>query len=346
MIIDINKIIQEFEAEAKTATNITKLIEIKNKFYKANISPLNSNIKNLPNEQKPEYGKELKTLNEEFNKKFSEINLSFEQEAEKQNHNVNYDISLETTNITKGALHPVTLMYKKMIEFFSKYDFTICQGEQVEKIAYNFDHLNIEEGHPTRETSETFYVNDPTVSMRSQMTAQSARFMHNNKDSEIRGLFPGWVYRNDEDDISHSHQFHQLDFIWIKEKTNFRNLKWLLNSMYKHIYGNDVKTKYMLSNYAFTEPSFEVAGTCPNCKGKGCKLCKMTGWVTLLGAGIFHENVMKASNIKYGPNGLSGIAGGIGIERCAIIKYGFSDVRDLYKNDFKIINQLRKMGGK
>ena len=175
--------------------------------------------------------------------------------------------------------------------------------------------------------------------LRAHNTAISAEAMHKNKNAkDLRVLTWGNVYRNDDDALTHSHQFTQLDIVWVKEGLTVANLKWILTSFLQYRYGKDVKLRFRLSYFIFTEPSIEVDVECPRCHGKGCSMCKGSGYIEVLGSGMWNQNVLKAAGFKT----TTGFAAGIGIERLAMIKYGITDIRDLYNNDFRFLKQARK----
>ena len=175
--------------------------------------------------------------------------------------------------------------------------------------------------------------------LRAHTTASTAeQILLNNKSTDLRVLSVGNVYRNDDDDLSHSHQFNQIDVIWVKDGLTVANLKWLMSSLLKHLYGQDVKIRYRMSFFPFTEPSIEADIECPTCHGKGCSLCKKSGWLEIFGAGMLHQNVLKKANV----NCKTAIAAGFGIDRLAMIKYGINDIRYLYTNDFRFSNQFKK----
>jgi phenylalanyl-tRNA synthetase alpha chain len=212
--IDIKKLIDELETSVKACQNETQIIEAKNIFLKNTVNPLYSKIKTLPDSEKSEYGKNLNLLKEKVNSLVEEYLSSILQEKEKKEHKVDYDIELNSTNLTKGSVSPITLVFRQILSYFQKLNFTIQSGEEVMDAKYNFDHLNIPVTHPTREPSETFYLNEEkTLSLRTQNTASSAQFIDNFKGDEIRVANFGYVYRNDDDDPTHSHQFNQIDFI-------------------------------------------------------------------------------------------------------------------------------------
>jgi phenylalanyl-tRNA synthetase alpha chain len=209
--IDKNALLSELEVELKNATNETKLIEIKNIFIKNKLSPLYGQLVKLPNEQKSIFGKTINEIKIESNALVEKYLAEAKSLAEAKAHIVDYDISINTSNFNKGSLSPITLVFKEILAYFQSLNFTIQSGEEVMSPKYNFDNLNIPLTHPTREMSETFYTQ--TSSLRTQNTASSVHFIENNQADEIRIANFGYVYRNDEDDATHSHQFNQVDFI-------------------------------------------------------------------------------------------------------------------------------------
>lgn len=334
---NFSSLLTELKTTISTLTNPTQVIEARNVFIKKNLTPLYENLKKISNEEKSSYGQKINVFKTQIfeltNAKISEL----EKILENSSNIVDYDINLNTADFAIGAINPISIVIDRIAKYFKSLNFTIQSGEEVLGVKYAFDHLNVPEFHPTRDTSETFYVSKDTV-LRQQNTSSSAAFIDQNKDDDIRIMNYGNVYRNDDDDASHSHQFNQIDFVWIKKGLNVRNLKWVVNGFLKAMYGNNIKTRYRLSNFPFTEPSFEVDVSCPFCGQKGCSVCKKTGWIEILGAGMFNQQVLEKAGIK----GKNGIAAGLGIERIAMLKYGISDVRDLYSNNFKILKQFMR----
>lgn len=330
--------IKELLANLKNTNSENEVIITRNVFQKKYITPLYDRLKELPKEQRREFGIEVNSFRVQV---LDLINKRLEDLKEKNDASTHHPIAnvlIDTSNVNKGALNPVTLMSNEIIDFFKHLDFTIMNGNEVVSTEDNFDNLNFSDSHPGRDTSESFYFNKKTM-LRAHNTANSVRAMHNNKDCEdLRVLTWGNVYRNDDDDLTHSHQFNQIDIVWVKEKLSVANLKWLFQTLLKHLYGNDVKMRFRLSYFIFTEPSIEVDIQCPICHGKGCNLCKHSGWIEILGAGMWNQNVLTKAGYKI----TTGIAAGIGIDRLAMIKYGISDIRDIYTNDFRFINQFVK----
>ncbi|GMO16403.1 MAG: phenylalanine--tRNA ligase subunit alpha [Mycoplasmoidaceae bacterium] len=335
-IVDKETLLNDLDKLLKASENETKIIEIKNIFVKTKLNPLYGELAKLPNDQKGPFGKAINEVKIESAALVDKYLEEKKMNEDSKQHVVDSDISISTSNFVRGALSPITLVIKDILSYFQSLNFTIQSGEEVMESKYNFDNLNIPDTHPTREPSETFYSAKKGISLRTQNTASSAQFIENNKDDEIRIANFGYVYRNDDDDQTHSHQFNQVDFIWVKKGLNAKNLKWVINGLVKKLYGQQTKTRYRLSNFPFTEPSFEVDATCPFCQGKGCTRCKGSGWIELLGSGIMREEVLKSAHIA----GKNAIAFGIGIERVAMIKYGIHDIRDIYNNDFRFLKQF------
>lgn len=338
MSLDINIIINELTRQLNDVQSEAKTIEIKNIFYHKYIDPLREKLSFASINQKKEVGILInatkKSIDDIVNNHLSKIIVA----NENKQHVVNYDLSIDTYKSTSGSLNPLTLITNDIIDFFVKMNFKIVSGTEVVPIKYNFDYLNINKNHPARTPQESFYIDDKNM-LRVHCTAVTAMILENNKEEDIRVVTFGNVYRNDEDDATHSHQFNQVDIVWVKEGINLRNLKWLLTKLLKHLFGNDTRLRFRLSHFPFTEPSFEVDISCFKCKGQGCNICKHSGWIEILGAGMLHPNVLKAANI----NIRNGIAAGLGIDRIAMLKYGISDIRDLYSNDFRILEQFTKL---
>lgn len=330
------KLIAEFETLLNEQTTVAKLIENKNIFLKKNVAGLYSQLKTLPPEQKKEAGLEINAFNQTLSQMFENAKTKLEAAAEMSGNTLNYDINVDTFDLSKGSKTILSIVNEEIIDYFRSLNFQIVEGDEVTTIDYNMDRLNIDPHHPARDPKDTFYI-DTVRMLRTHCTATTAEVI-NNQDREIKVLSYGNVYRNDDDDLTHSHQFSQIDIVWVKNNLSINHLKSLIDGLLKHLFGNQIKTRYRLSFFPFTEPSFEVDISCFNCGGKGCPMCKHTGWIEILGAGILHRNVLKNANIK---KINSGLAAGIGVERIAMLKYGIKDIRDIYNNDFRLAKQLK-----
>ncbi len=336
-MLDADQKLKEFNSLIKNAKSEREANEIKNVFSKNNLSLLYKELKNLPDTQRQSLGKTLNNLKQQINNIYDNYILNLQTKYDLNSHQTIANIKINTSYNIQGSFNPITIISNKIINFFKKMNFQIVHGNEVIDTKYNFDYLNFSLDHPGRLTSESFYF-DPHTMLRAHNTASTAEQMHlqhNNKD--LRVLSWGNVYRNDDDDLSHSHQFNQIDLVWIKDGLTLSNLKWLLTSFLQYLYGKNIKLRYRLSYFVFTEPSVEVDMECPICHGKGCSLCKKSGWIEIIGAGMLHQNVLKNAGFKI----TTGIAAGIGIDRLAMIKYGIKDIRDLYSNDFRFIDQFK-----
>ena len=246
------------------------------------------------------------------------------------------DITLPSKKKAVGKLHPITQIEYDVREIFLGMGFTVVEGPEVELAYNNFDALNAPKDHPSREMTDTFYIN-PEVLLRTQTSPVQIRTM-NGKEPPFRIISPGRVYRNDEVDATHSPMFHQLEGLVVDEHVTMGDLKGTLDMFAKSLFGESTQTRFRPHNFPFTEPSAEVDVSCFVCGGKGCRLCKGEGWIEILGAGMVHPNVLEACGIdstKY-----SGFAFGVGLERIAMCKYNIDDMRLMYENDVRFLSQF------
>ena len=299
------------------------------------ITELNSEIRNIPNEEKKEFGmlvNELRnTFNEYFNKTKDKIdtkilNERLEKEA--------IDISLPATKVEVGAPNILEKVIEEVEEVFMSMGYDVVDGPEIELDKYNFEMLNIPKGHPARDAQDTFYIDGEEILLRSQTSPVQVRTMLKGEGKvPIRMICPGKTYRRDDDDASHSHQFMQIEGLLVDKNISLSDLKGTMDVLFKRLFGKDVETRFRPSYYQFTEPSVEVDITCVNCHGKGCNVCKNTGWVTVVGAGVVHPNVLRMSG--YDPEVWSGFAFGFGAERLAMMKYDINDIRVFYNTDLR-----------
>lgn len=246
------------------------------------------------------------------------------------------DVTIPAKKSYIGSEHPLNIVKNQIIEIFLSLGFEIEQGFEVETDYYNFQALNIPEDHPAREMQDTFYVADKVV-LRTHTSPAQVRKMENTQPP-IRMLCPGRVYRAD-DDATHSPVFHQIEGLVIDKKITLCDLKGILDLFAKNMFSSETDVRLRPSYFPFTEPSIEVDVSCPICHGNGCKLCKGTGWIEILGAGIVNRNVLINCNLN--PDEYTGFAFGFGIERIAMIKYGIPDIRLFYENDLRLLRNIR-----
>lgn len=308
---------------------------------KGKVQSLMAKMKDLPNEEKPKFGQlvnDLKnSISEAIDQKkqeleFSSLNEKLESER--------IDITVDSYTNRFGTLHPLTLVQRELEDVFIGMGYNVAEGPELESDLYNFTRANTPVGHPARDMQDTFYV-DPTHLLRSQTTAIQMRVLENQSDNlPIKVICPGKTYRRDDDDATHSHQFMQCEGLVIGENITVADLKGTLELMIRELFSKDTKIRFRPSYFPFTEPSFEVDMTCHICNGKGCPTCKGTGWIEILGSGMVHPNVLKMANID--SDRYTGFAFGVGIERLAMLKYGITDIRDLYANDVRFLNGFRR----
>ena len=247
------------------------------------------------------------------------------------------DVTMPVEERSAGSLHPMNIVLEDVLDVFTGLGFEVVEGPEVEYDHYNFELLNLPKNHPARDMQDTFYVDDNIV-LRTHTSPVQARIMTTRKPP-IRIVCPGRVYRADELDATHSPVFHQLEGLVIDENISMGDLKGTLDAFAERLYGKGIATRFRPSFFPFTEPSAEVDLTCANCHGKGCRMCKGTGWIEVLGAGMVNPKVLEMCGIdskKY-----SGFAFGMGLERLSILKYNIQSMRDMYENDLRFLSQFR-----
>ena len=317
--------------------DINKLNDLKVKYLgkKGIITELNSEIKNIPNEEKKEFGMKVNELRDRFNEYYDNTKKKIDEiELNKKLENETIDISLPSTKVVVGAPNILEKLIEEVEEIFMSMGYDVVDGPEIEEDKYNFEMLNIPKGHPARDAQDTFYIEGEEILLRSQTSPVQVRTMLKGKgEVPIRMICPGKTYRRDDDDASHSHQFMQIEGLLVDKNISLSNLKGTLDILFKRLYGNNIETRFRPSYYQFTEPSVDVDITCVNCGGKGCNVCKHTGWVTVVGAGVVHPNVLRMSG--YDPDNWSGFAFGFGAERLAMMKYDINDIRTFYNADLR-----------
>ena len=335
----LNVILENAKLDISASNSLKELNEVKVKYQGKNgeVTKLMQGMRDIPKEDRPAFGKMVNDLRtaidevyaeRETELKNAEIKLTFEKEA--------IDITLPSKKRETGTLHPLTLVKNELIDAFTSMGFEIFEGPEIEEDYYNFKMLNIPEDHPARDMQDTFYIND-NILLRTQTSAGQVRVMLDKKPP-IKILSPGKVYRSD-DDASHSPMFHQMEGLVVDKNITLCDLKGTLDEFCKMMFGKDAKTRLRPSYFPFTEPSVEVDVSCSECHGKGCKLCKGTGWIEILGAGIVNKKVLEGCGID--SEEYSGYAFGLGIERIAILKYKIPDIRLFFENDVRFLKQFK-----
>ncbi|EAH8201474.1 phenylalanine--tRNA ligase subunit alpha [Campylobacter lari] len=293
-------------------------------------------LKDLQGEEKKEFANGLNKTRDEFNEAYQVKLKELEEKAlnEKMKQDVQ-DFSFFDETSNAGALHPIMQTMDKIIEYFTALNFSIEKGPLIEDDFHNFEALNLPQNHPARDMQDTFYFEDKTL-LRSQTSPVQIRTMLSQKPP-IRMIAPGAVFRRDFD-ITHTPMFHQVEGLVVEEgdKINFANLKDMLENFLKHMFG-DVKVRFRPSFFPFTEPSAEVDISCVFCKGCGCRVCKHTGWLEVLGCGVVDPNVYKFVGYK----NVSGYAFGLGVERFAMLLHKIPDLRSMFEGDLRLLEQFR-----
>ena len=327
----------ELEKDKIEVNDLKQLNDLKVKYLGKNglITDINSEIKNIDASLKKEFGMMVNSLRVDFNSFYEtkkkelelvSLNKKLAQEA--------IDITLPATKIPTGAPNILERIIEEVESVLIPMGYDVIDGPEIEKDEYNFELLNLPKGHPARDAQDTFYVEGEELLLRSQTSPVQIRAMLENKEkTPIRMICPGKTYRRDDDDATHSHQFMQIEGLLVDKNVSLSDLKGTIDVIVKKIFGNGVETRFRPSYYPFTEPSVEGDISCFKCHGKGCNICKNTGWITIVGAGIVHPNVLK--NCGYDPNLWSGFAFGFGAERMAMLKYGINDIRTFYTNDLR-----------
>lgn len=331
---------QKVNKELNEIKSTRLLGDLKARFMGKNgeITALLRGMKDVPNNLKAEFGKKINDLKQDVESfienrerilKEEELNKRYEEEA--------VDVTLPGKTCAVGGLHPLSIVKNQIIDAFTGLGFEIFEGPEIDTDYYCFQALNIPKDHPARDMQDTFYFNNGIL-LRPHTSPGQVRTMENKKPP-IKVLSPGRVYRAD-DDASHSPMFHQIEGLVIDKGVSLCDLKGLLDDFVKTVFDSETKTRFRPSYFPFTEPSVEVDVTCCKCHGKGCGLCKGTGWIEILGAGVVNRKVLEMSRID--PDIYSGLAFGLGIERITMIKYGISDIRTLFENNVKFLKQFNR----
>ena len=277
--------------------------------------------------------KEIEQLIKEKEKALAKEELTKKLETEK------IDITLPSIKVKRGSKHPLTRITEEVEDIYVSMGYNVVSGPELETDEFCFERLNIPKGHPARDMQDTFYITSEYL-LRTQTSSMQARTMEDNKEkTPIRIICPGKTYRRD-DDATHSHQFNQVESLVIDKNISVADLKGTLEMFVRKMLGEDLDIRLRPSYFPFTEPSYEVDVTCFKCKGKGCNLCKQTGWIEILGSGMVHPNVLRANG--YDPEIYGGFAIGVGLDRLAMFKYDIPDIRLLYQNDVRFLNQFDK----
>ena len=336
-IEEIKKLILE---KTENINDMNMLNDIKSEFLgkKGLITEMQSMIREIPNEEKKEFGMKVNEVKTLFTEKYEEIKSRLEEEEiNRKLKEEEIDITLPSEKINTGSIHPFNRIIEEVEDLFVSMGYDVISGNEVETDEYCFKRLNVPDGHPARDAQDTFYITEEYL-LRTQTSAMQAHTMEENKEkTPIRIICPGKVFRRD-DDATHSHQFGQVEGLVVDKDVSLADLKGTLEIFAKKLLGESTKVRFRPSYFPFTEPSVEVDLSCFKCGGKGCSLCKQTGWIEVLGAGMVHPDVLRMGG--YDPEVYTGFAFGTGLDRLAMFKYNIPDIRYLYTNDVRFLKQF------
>ena len=324
--------------EISAAKDLAALNEVDNKYLskKGALSGLLKSLKDVAPEERPAVGSRANELKAKVEGALQEKKAQFESvllEGKLQSERI--DTSLPARKLALGSVHPISKVISEIIQIFGRIGFDASEGPEVETEFYNFDALNIAGDHPARDMQDTFYLPWGSL-LRTQTSPVQIRTMKDKKPP-VRIISPGAVFRSDYD-MTHSPMFHQVEGLYVDKNVSFAELKGCLEYFAKEMFGAETKIRLRPSFFPFVEPGAEVDVTCVQCKGKGCRVCKNTGWLEILGAGMVHPQVFKS--VGYNSSDVKGFAFGMGVERIAMLKYGIPDLRLLFENDNRFLKQF------
>ena len=336
----INEILERTLEELKSANDFQSLDAVRVRVLgkKGELTGILRGMGQVAADMRPKIGQWVNEAREKLEEAIGEAQKKIaERELEKRLENEKVDVTMPVEGRSAGSLHPMSIVLEQLLDIFTGMGFEAVEGPEVELDHYNFELMNIPKNHPARDAQDTFYIDDNVV-LRTHTSPVQARIMTTRKPP-IRIVSFGRVYRADEADATHSPVFHQLEGLVIDENISMGDLKGTLDTFARRLYGEGVTTRFRPSFFPFTEPSAEVDLTCAACRGKGCRICKDTGWIEVLGSGMVNPKVLEMCGIdsrKY-----SGFAFGMGVERLSNLKYNVPDMRYLYENDVRFLRQFR-----
>lgn len=341
---EIEKLKTLFERDIKKVKTMNELNDLRINYLgkKSKIQEFSTMMRDLSVEEKKECGRLMNEFKTYVEAEITNLRKELEaKELEEKLSNEKIDVTLPSTKINVGNVHPITKMINEVEDIFISMGYDVVEGPEVERDLYNFEMLNLPKGHPARDTQDSFYITEDTLLRTQTSPVQVRTMLANIEKTPIRIICPGKTYRKDNDDATHSHEFHQIEGLVVDENISMADLKGTLEVFAKKIFGEKREIRFRPSHFPFTEPSIEVDVSCFNCNGKGCNICKGTGWIEILGAGMVHPNVLNMCG--YDSNKFTGFAFGIGPERMAMLKYGINDIRNFYINDKRFLEEFDKV---
>ena len=338
--MQLDEIKKEAMVKIEAATTMQELNELR-AYYMGKKSPLAEIMKTLASatiEEKKTIGAASNKVKQEIelaiaNKRVAienaEINAQLEKEA--------IDVTMDGYQFKNGSMHPLNKVIEELEDIFISMGYSIAEGPEVEVDVFNFEMLNVPKGHPARDMQDSFYINE-NVLVRTQTSPVQVRTLLEAAGKPVKIVCPGKVYRRDDDDATHSHQFMQFEGLVVDKNITMSDLKGTLSLLMKKMFGENRSIRFKPSYFPFTEPSVEVDVSCFKCGGKGCPMCKHTGWIEVLGAGMVHPDVLKGAG--YDPEVYRGFAFGVGIERVTMLRHNIDDIGNFYTNDYRFLKQF------
>lgn len=330
-------------AALRAATSKAELDDIHNRYLskKGIVNALMTQMKDLPPEEKPAFGAKVNALKKTLEAAYDEaVERVAQAEILSKLAAETIDVTLPSTKPEVGTLHPLTIVQQAIERYFIGMGYLVKEGPEVERDFYNFERANIPQDHPARDMQDTFYINTEWL-LRTHTTAIQTRMLEDYAGATpVKVICPGKVYRKDDDDATHSHQFTQMEGLVVGHNISLADLKGTLEGLAKAMFGESRVIRFRPSYFQFTEPSVEVDVSCHICNGKGCSTCKGTGWIEILGAGMVHPNVLTMAG--FDAEKVSGFAFGLGVERVAMLKYGIDDIRHFYTNDLRFLSAFKR----
>lgn len=340
----LENIIENCEKELQNCNDLNTLNTLKIQFLgkSGELTQVLRGMKDISPEMRPKMGKLINEARENIESKFvQKEKILNDIELKKKLKNERIDITLPSAKTARGGLHPQTIIRNKIIDIFTALGFSVEDGPEIETEYYNFEALNIPDDHPAKDMQDTFYITDSmryNIILRSQTSNTQIRVMEKTQPP-IKMINPGRVYRCDDIDATHSPMFHQIEGLVVDKGITMCDLKGILDTFAKELFGSKTRTRFRPSFFPFTEPSVEVDATCPFCNNAGCRVCKGTGWIEILGAGMVNTKVL--DNCKIDSNVYTGFAFGMGVDRITNIKYGINDCRVVFENDIRFLRQFK-----
>ena len=324
-------------AEAAAATDMQAVEAVRIRYLggKGLLKEIMQDLKTIGAAERPAYGRNANRLKTELLGAINERKEALRAAGE-DGGSAGFDLTLPGQWRGPGSRHPISLVIERAVEIFHAMGFTVAEGPDIETVANTFDALNTPKDHPSRDPQDTFYLETGEV-LRTHTSPVQVRYMKAHAPP-VRIIAPGRAYRRDTPDATHSANFHQIEGLYVSERVSLADLKGDLNHFARQLMGREVNIRFRPHFFPFTEPSVEVDFSCHVCGGGGCRVCKQSGWIEILGAGLVHPEVFRA--VGYDPGRVTGYAFGMGVERLAMILYGIEDIRDVYENDLRFLAQF------